>query len=56
MPNHYSSKENEDKIKKAVKDGLITKKQVEKMPEGLVLGIIKKGGNKRKPAGDKKKK
>jgi len=26
------------------------------MPEGLVLGIIKKGGNKRKPAGDKKKK
>lgn len=47
MPGHYSSKANEDKIKKALKDGIITKKQVEKMPEGLVLGMIKRGGNKR---------
>ena len=43
MPSHYSSKSNEDKIKKAMKDGQITKKQVEKLPEKLVLGIIKKG-------------
>lgn len=37
---------------KAVKDGLITQKQHDKMPAALLLGIIKKGGNK----GSKKKK
>ena len=44
----YSNKDNEKMIKKAVKDGLITQKQVDKMSEGLLLGIIKKGGNKKK--------
>tara|TARA_R110000851_G_scaffold53294_1_gene126402 strand:- start:278 stop:499 length:222 start_codon:yes stop_codon:yes gene_type:complete len=34
------------KIQKALKDGLISQKQYDKMPEGLLLGIIKKGGNK----------
>ena len=56
MTNHYSSKANEDKIKKALKDGKITKKQVEKMPEGLVLGIIKKGGNAKGGVKEKRKK
>lgn len=36
---------------KAVKDGLITQKQHDKMPAALLLGIIKRGGN-----GGKKKK
>ena len=40
------------KISKAVKDGLITQKQHDKMPSALLLGIIKRGGNK----GSKKKK
>jgi hypothetical protein len=40
------------KISKAVKDGLITQKQHDKMPAALLLGIIKRGGN----AGSKKKK
>ena len=53
-----------DKLVKAVKDGLITQKQHDKMPPALLLGIIKKGGNggkkgkkgkKKKPAGKKKK-
>ena len=35
------------KIKKALKDGHISKKQYDKMPDGLLLGIIKKGGNKK---------
>jgi len=39
-------------ISKAVKDGLITQKQHDKMPAALLLGIIRKGGNK----GSKKKK
>ena len=47
----YSNKDNEKMIKKAVKEGLITQKQMDKMSEGLLLGIIKKGGN-----GGKKKK
>tara|TARA_R100000329_G_scaffold150989_1_gene145426 strand:- start:580 stop:819 length:240 start_codon:yes stop_codon:yes gene_type:complete len=42
----YSSKANEDKIKKAVKDGKLTKKQVDGLSEGLLLGIIKKGDKK----------
>ena len=42
----YSNKKNEDKIKKAVKDGKLTKKQVDKLPEKLLLGIIKKGDKK----------
>ena len=39
----YSSKSNEDKIKAAVKSGRISKKQFEKLPEGLLMGIVKKG-------------
>lgn len=42
----YSSKKNEDKIKKAVKDGKLTKKQVDKLPEKLLLGIVAKGDKK----------
>tara|TARA_R100000654_G_scaffold26188_1_gene49711 strand:- start:1043 stop:1255 length:213 start_codon:yes stop_codon:yes gene_type:complete len=34
------------KIKKALKDGKITKKQYDKLPEGLLLGIVKKGDKK----------
>lgn len=48
-----------DKLVKAVKDGLITQKQHDKMPAALLLGIIKKGCNggrkKKKPKGKKKK-
>ena len=39
----YSSKSNEDKIKKALKEGKISKKQFDKLPEKLLLGIAKKG-------------
>lgn len=49
MPSHYSSKSNEDKIKKAIKDGKITEKQASGLSEPLLLGIIKKksgGGTK----------
>ena len=42
----YSNKKNEDKIKKAVKEGKLTKKQVDSLSEGLLLGIIKKGDKK----------
>ena len=44
-------------IKKAFKDGVISKGQYEKMNDGLLLGIIKKKkkvprkGTKRKPSG-----
>ena len=38
-------------LKKAVKDGKITQKQLDKMPEKMLLGLVKKGGN-----GAKKKK
>tara|TARA_R110000803_G_scaffold187423_1_gene249821 strand:- start:460 stop:669 length:210 start_codon:yes stop_codon:yes gene_type:complete len=34
-----------DTIKKAVKDGLITQKQGANLPEAMVMGLIKKGGN-----------
>ena len=52
----YSSDANKKKLEKAVKDGLITKKQMDKMSEGLLIGIVKKGGNKKKgKKGDKKK-
>tara|TARA_R100000951_G_scaffold100627_1_gene91494 strand:+ start:520 stop:687 length:168 start_codon:yes stop_codon:yes gene_type:complete len=51
------SKAEHAKISKAVKDGLITQKQHDKMPAKLLLGIIKKGGNggkkKRKKKGKK---
>jgi|TARA_R100001163_G_C4992492_1_gene144572 hypothetical protein len=33
-------------IQKALKEGKITKKQYEKLPEGLLLGIAKKGDKK----------
>ena len=39
----YSSKSNEDKIKSAVKSGKISKAQFEKLPEALLMGIVKKG-------------
>lgn len=39
----YSSKSNEDKIKAAVKSGKISKKQFDKLPEALLMGIVKKG-------------
>ena len=42
----YNMPSKDPKILKAVKDGLISKKQYDKMPEGLLLGIIKRGGNK----------
>ena len=56
----YSSDANKKKLEKAVKDGLITKKQMAGMNEGLLLGIVKKktrvrGGSKKKPKGTKKK-
>tara|TARA_R100001086_G_scaffold248293_2_gene184868 strand:- start:170 stop:352 length:183 start_codon:yes stop_codon:yes gene_type:complete len=38
-------------LKKAVKDGKITQKQLDKMPEKMLIGLVKKGGN-----GAKKKK
>ena len=33
-------------IQKALKEGKITKKQYDKLPEGLLLGIAKKGDKK----------
>jgi|TARA_R100000951_G_scaffold99189_3_gene89425 hypothetical protein len=42
----YSSKSAEDKIKKAMKEGKITKKQFDALPEALLLGIAKKGDKK----------
>jgi hypothetical protein len=46
MPTHYSSKSNEEKIKKAHKEGKITTKQMKSLPEGLLLGIAKKADSK----------
>ena len=46
-------------ISKALEDGLITKKQAEKLPEHLLYAIIKSkrgGGKKKKPAKKGKKK
>ena len=42
----YTSDANKKKLQKAVKDGLITKKQMDKMSEGLLLGMVKKGRRK----------
>ena len=42
----YSSKSKEEKIKKAMKEGKISKKQFEKLPESLLMGIVKKGDKK----------
>jgi len=42
----YSSKSNEEIIKKAKKEGKITDKQMKSLPEGLLLGIAKKGDKK----------
>tara|TARA_R100000406_G_scaffold48894_1_gene32939 strand:- start:232 stop:459 length:228 start_codon:yes stop_codon:yes gene_type:complete len=39
----YSSKSNKEKIEKAHKEGKITAKQMKSLPEGLLLGIAKKG-------------
>ena len=46
------------KLQKAVKDGLITKKQYDKLPEKLLEGIVKskKGGGKKKRKKRKSKK
>tara|TARA_R110000824_G_scaffold208360_1_gene393944 strand:+ start:2851 stop:3024 length:174 start_codon:yes stop_codon:yes gene_type:complete len=43
-------------LKKAVKDGLISQKQYDKMPEALLLGIVKRGGNSGKKKKGKSKK
>ena len=42
-------------IQKAIKDGIISKGQYDKLSDGLLLGIIKKkkGGGKSKPKGKK---
>ena len=32
-------------LKKALKDGLITKKQYDKLPPKMLEGLVKKGGN-----------
>ena len=42
----YSSKSNEDKIKAAHKAGKITTKQMDKLPEALLMAIVKKGDKK----------
>ena len=44
-------KERDPVVVKGLKDGKITKKQFDKMSDGLLKGIVKKGGN-----GGKKKK
>ena len=46
------------KLQKAVKDGLITQKQYDKLPEKLLEGIVKskKGGGKKKRKKRKSKK
>ena len=43
-------------LQKAVKDGLISQKQYDKMPEALLMGIVKRGGNSGKKKKHKKKK
>jgi hypothetical protein len=45
------AKERDPVVVKGLKDGKITKKQFDKMSDGLLKGIVKKGGN-----GGKKKK
>jgi hypothetical protein len=42
-------------LKKAVKDGLITQKQYDKMPEKMLEGLVKAGGNKGLQAKRRKK-
>jgi len=32
-------------LKDAVKDGKISQKQLDKMPEKMLIGLVKKGGN-----------
>ena len=44
-----------EKLKKAVKDGIITQKQYDKLPEAMLLGLVKKGGNKGKKGKGTKK-
>ena len=39
----YSSSKSKDVIEKAHKDGKISTKQMKALPEGLLLGIAKKG-------------
>lgn len=44
-------------LQKALKDGLLTQKQYDKLPEKLLLGIVKSkkgGGKKKKKAAPKK--
>jgi len=40
----YSSKENQEKIKRALKYKTLTQKQVDSLPEKLLMGIINKKG------------
>jgi len=42
----YSSKSNEDKIKAAHKEGKISTKQMNALPEALLMAIVKKGDKK----------
>jgi hypothetical protein len=42
-------------LKKAVKDGLITQKQYDKLPEKMLNGLVKAGGNKGMQAKRRKK-
>ena len=51
----YNMPSKDPKIQKAVKDGLISQKQYDKMPDGLLLGIIKRGGNKGSKKGGARK-
>jgi hypothetical protein len=55
MPGHYSKEKEKKKetkrdaaVMKGLKDGKITQKQYDKLSDGLLKGIIKKGGNGRK--------
>ena len=41
-------------LKKALKDGLITKKQYDKLPPKMLEGLVKKGGNGNLKRGKKK--
>ena len=40
----YSSKDNKEKIKRALKHKTLTQKQVDSLPEKLLMGIINKKG------------
>jgi hypothetical protein len=43
----YSSKSNEEMIKKARKEGKLTEKQMKALPEALLVGIVKSKSKKK---------